>query len=104
MGRLKFLRLTPKVKKRIIEYAKQHFGDDSKLYLFGSRIYDDKKGGDIDLFLESMHDIDMQIQVNFLRDIYKNVTERKVDLIIKTPFTQDKPILHTAKKEGILLC
>jgi len=51
-----------------------------------------------------MHDIDMQIQVHFLRDIYKNVTERKVDLLIKTPFTQDKPILHTAKKEGILLC
>jgi len=36
----------------IIEYAKQYFGNDSKLYLFGSRVYDDKKGGDIDLLLE----------------------------------------------------
>ena len=98
------MRLEPKVKQLIIKYAKQHFGDDSKLYLFGSRIYDDKKGGDIDLYLESMRDIDMQLQVDFLRDINKNVTERKVDLIIKTPFTLDKPILHTAKKQGILLC
>ncbi len=98
------MRLKPKVKKLIIKYAKQHFGDNSQLYLFGSRIHDDKKGGDIDLFLECTHDIDMEIQVHFLRDIYKNVTERKVDLLIKTPFTQDQPILHTAKKEGILLC
>ena len=98
------MRLEPKLKQLIIKYAKQHFGDDSKLYLFGSRIYDDKKGGDIDLYLESVRDIDMQLQVDFLRDINKNVTERKVDLIIKTPFTQDKPILHTAKKQGILLC
>ena len=98
------MRLKPKVKNLIIEYARQYFGDDSKLYLFGSRVYDDKKGGDIDLFLESMHNIDMQMQVDFLRDVYKNVTERKVDLVVKTPFTKDKPILHTAKKEGILLC
>ena len=98
------MRLKPEVKQQIIQYAKQYFGDDSKLYLFGSRIYDDKKGGDIDILLESMHNVDMQVQVNFLRDIYKNVTERKVDLIVKTPFTKDRPIFHTAKREGILLC
>ncbi len=45
------------VQPLIIEYAKQYFGNDSKLYLFGSRVYDDKKGGDIDLLLESAHDI-----------------------------------------------
>jgi len=98
------MRLKPEVKKQIIQYAKQYFGNDIKLYLFGSRIYDNKKGGDIDIFIESMHNIDIQIQINFLRDIYRNVTERKVDLIIKTPFTKDRLIFKTAKEEGILLC
>ncbi len=98
------MRLKPKIRQQIVQCAKQYFGDNSKLYLFGSRVYDDKKGGDIDIFVESTHNIDMQIQINFLRDIYKNVTERKVDLIIKTPFTEDRPIFCTAKEEGILLC
>ncbi len=29
------------------------FGNDSKVFLFGSRIYDDIKGGDIDLYIQA---------------------------------------------------
>ena len=98
------MRLKKEVKNRIISYAKKYFGDGFKLYLFGSRVYEDKKGGDIDLFLESSRDIDNQIQIRFLSDIYKYVTQRKVDLLIKSLSKMDRLIFHTAKKEGILLC
>lgn len=98
------MRLSTEVKKQIIIHAIQYFGADIKLYLFGSRVHDNKKGGDIDLYLESSKEIDINQQIKFLNNIYKYVTQRKIDLIINTPSKKDKPIFHTAKQEGILLC
>ena len=98
------MRLNAEVKQQIIKYAAQYFGTDFKLYLFGSRVYDNKKGGDIDLYLESNNEVDIKQQIKFLNTIYKNVTQRKIDLIIKTPLKKDKPVFHTARQEGILLC
>ena len=98
------MRLDSEIKNKIIKYANQYFGTDIKLYLFGSRVDDTKKGGDIDLYLESSKEVDINQQIKFLNDMYKNVTERKIDLIINTPSKKDKPIFHTAKQEGILLC
>ena len=98
------MRLSEEEKNKIIQCAKDFFGNEIKLYLFGSRVDDDKKGGDIDLFLESEEGVDMQTQIQFLAAIYKNITQRKVDLLIKTPSSKKLPIYNTAKKEGILLC
>ncbi len=98
------MRITDIEKEKIIQYAKQYFAADAKLYLFGSRVDDKKKGGDIDLFLESTIDIDMQQQIEFLKQLYLHVTFRKIDLVIKSPSKKDRPIYHTAKKEGVLLC
>ena len=98
------MRLDVDEKNKIIEYAKYFFGNKFKLYLFGSRVDDNKKGGDIDLFVESETIIDMQTQIDFLAAIYKNITQRKIDLIIKMPTSKHLPIYSTAKKEGILLC
>ena len=67
-------------------------------------MYDNKKGGDIDLYLESNNEVDIKQQIKFLNTIYKNVTQRKIDLIIKTPLKKDKPVFHTARQEGIVLC
>jgi predicted nucleotidyltransferase len=98
------MRLSTEVKNQIVTYAQYHFGDAIKLYLFGSRVYDNKKGGDIDLFIENSKRIDMKVQMTFLKDIYKHVTQRKIDLLIKSSSAPDKPVFHTAKHEGILLC
>jgi len=98
------MRLNSEIKNKIIKYANQYFGKDIKLYLFGSRVFDDKKGGDIDLYLESPKEIAMNQQIKFLNCIYKYVTERKIDLVIKTPLKKNKAIFDTAKQDGILLC
>ena len=98
------MRLKLEEKNKIIQYAKDFFGNEVSLYLFGSRVDDNKKGGDIDLFLESEEIIDMQTQIKFLTAIYTDITQRKVDLLIKTPASKNLSIYKTAKKEGILLC
>lgn len=98
------MRLEAEEVNKIVDYTKKFFGGDVKLYLFGSRVDDNKKGGDIDLFLESNTNIDIRTQINFLAAIYKDITQRKVDLLIKTPSSEDLSIYKRVKKEGILLC
>ena len=98
------MRLTEQERTKFIQYSKQYFGRNIHLYLFGSRVYDEKKGGDIDLFLDSDKDIDIEDQIAFLKEIYISVTQRKVDFIIKSPSKKNRPIFQTAKKEGVLLC
>lgn len=98
------MRLSREIRESVIQYAKEYFGNNIKLYLFGSRVDDNKRGGDIDLLIDTTEKIDTKAEINFLRAIYKNITSRKIDLLIKTPYKQDKPIYHTAINEGIRLC
>lgn len=88
----------------IVKFAKEDFGDDIKLYLFGSRADDSQKGGDIDLLLESDEKIPVENQMNFLANISRHVTERKVDLAVFTPDKAGKTFYENAKKQGIRLC
>lgn len=74
-------------------------------HLFGSRVFDDKKGGDIDLFVDAEHKvINLETQIKFLVYIEKNITQRKVDLIIKSAGATHQKIFNTAKETGIRLC
>lgn len=98
------MRLSEEMQESLVEYAKKYFGSNSKLYLFGSRVDDSKKGGDIDLLVETPQPLEPEQEISFLRAIYKNITPRKIDLLVKTPYRQDKPIFHTAIEEGIRLC
>jgi len=98
------MRLNTQEKNKLILYAKHYFGEDIHLYLFGSRVDDSKKGGDIDLFLETQESISLKTQLEFLVAIYKDITQRKIDLVIKNSESEDLPIYITAKKTGILLC
>ncbi len=98
------MRLKQNIKEQIIKYSREHFGNKVQLYLFGSRIKDNKKGGDIDLFLDAGYEVNIQNQILFLRDIYKYVTQRKIDLLVKTPKKIEIPIYNAARNEGVLLC
>ncbi len=98
------MRLSDLEKRVLIEQAKKYFGNNAKVYLFGSRIYDDKKGGDIDILIETDKDIEKLAELKFLTSFRRLTADRKVDLIVKTPSSQFKPIQETAKNEGILLC
>lgn len=73
---------------------------DAKIYLFGSRTSDDKKGGDIDLaiFSKKMGRMQKAIVKN---NFFKNFGEQKIDLVIFT--NDDDPFWQVIKDESILL-
>jgi predicted nucleotidyltransferase len=97
------MRLDNIIKNNIIKTANKYFGRAS-VFLFGSRVDDNKKGGDIDLFIETTKAVDYQTKMDFLTDIYRNTTQRKIDLIIKDPSSNEQKIFKIAKTTGIKLC
>ncbi len=73
-----------------------------KIYLFGSRVDNTKKGGDIDLYIQTeAKDNLLEKKLNFLVELKKKIGEQKIDIIISKDI--NRPIEQIALKEGILL-
>lgn len=87
----------------IKESAKNIFGNDAKVYLFGSRTNDKLKGGDIDIYIETNKTIDvLNKKIKMLIELKKILGERRIDIVVNN-FQSHKDIFTIAKQEGILL-
>ncbi len=95
------MRLTSSQIETIRQAARQNFGADASGWLFGSRVDDARRGGDVDLYVEST-------QVNTLMSALRckialeDSLDLRVDLIVKEP-GKDKPIYQLAKTQGVQL-
>lgn len=76
---------------------------NAKITLFGSRADDSKRGGDIDLLIESNSEVSLEQKIKILAKLELRGIERKVDLIVKTPSAKEESIFKIAKSEGIEL-
>jgi len=86
------------IKTVILKYIK-----NPKIILFGSRTDDSKKGGDIDILVQTDENINLKKQIKILAEIELNGVERKVDMLFKTPHSKEQNIFKTALDEGIVL-
>ena len=86
------------IKNVILKYTK-----DTIILLFGSRVYDNKKGGDIDLLVQTSSNITLKDKIKILTELEINGIDRKVDLLFKTPHTKEESIFKTALREGVIL-
>ncbi|MCV6608432.1 MAG: nucleotidyltransferase domain-containing protein [Campylobacterales bacterium] len=86
------------IKSTILEYIK-----DGKIYLFGSRVDDSKKGGDIDLLVETQQNIGLKEELEILSKLELNGIIRKVDLLIKTPFRKQNAIFDSIESTKVAL-
>jgi len=67
----------------ILETFQNIFGK-GKVYLFGSRLDDRKKGGDIDLFLDVFDTKDLYTKKNtFILELESKIGEQKIDVVFK---------------------
>jgi len=87
----------------IKQTAKNIFGEDSKIYLFGSRIHDNKRGGDIDIYIETNQKTNIfEKKIEMLKLLHDFLGEQKIDIVINNYSTQ-KYIYEIAKHDGIML-
>lgn len=83
--------------------ATSTFGDGTAVWLFGSRVDDAKKGGDIDLLVRPSPEAGDQPfakKIKMLTLLERLLGERKIDLVIEQPLDA-RPIVTVAHATGI---
>jgi predicted nucleotidyltransferase len=96
------MRLTPSQQQIIREATLKRFGVSARL--FGSRVNDAKRGGDIDLYIEaSLSPEDaFKCETRLAADLYLQLGERKIDIVVNTG-ALDLPIYQVARAQGVWL-
>lgn len=82
------MRLSADEIDQIKKVARSTFGDDTDVFLFGSRLSHTRRGGDIDLLVRSSKaDNLLQAKIRFLAELKSLIGDQKIDVIIrsKTP-------------------
>jgi predicted nucleotidyltransferase len=88
--------------ENIIKLKDKYFGKQAKVYLFGSRVDDNKKGGDIDLFIEKCYSNNnsYELKKQFIAELEKIIGLQKIDLIISIDKNR---LIEIEAKKGIEL-
>ena len=101
------MRLTEHKRLSIIQTFSDFFDSADHLWLFGSRVNDEARGGDIDLYIET-HISDRRLlfdkKLAFLSRLQLKIGEQKIDVVINVlSENRNLPIYQEARKTGILL-
>ena len=86
----------------IVDIARQHFGEQVRVWLFGSRTDPAGRGGDIDLLVETPCALPnrMLSAARFDAALQMTLGEQKFDVLLVDPATEEKPIHAIARREG----
>jgi predicted nucleotidyltransferase len=99
------MRLTPDQIDSIKSTAQAVLGEGAQVTLFGSRVHDEQKGGDVDLMVEVTQAIadPAVLAARLSSRVSRSMHGRRVDVILKAPNLMEQPIHRIAKQEGIRL-
>lgn len=99
------MRLTSSQIDHIRVLAHQLLGESVRVTLFGSRVRDDLKGGDVDLLVEMneyVHNPAL-MSARMASRISRAMNGRRVDGVLNVPNLLQQPIHRIARQTGILL-
>lgn len=95
------MRLQSKEIQIIIQVAKEIYGEGVKVYLFGSRLNDEKRGGDIDLLVRTEGETkNVLARIRMIARLKRLLGDQKIDVIGDH---EDSPVVYEALKKGMQL-
>lgn len=99
------MRLTDDQVKAITQLAHEIAGERAQVRVFGSRLDDEARGGDLDLMLELSEPAanPALLAARFSARVTRLIQGRKVDVLLAAPNLQRLPIHDMAFKEGKVL-
>lgn len=99
------MRLTAEQRSAIVEETTRAFGPTARACLFGSRVDDARRGGDIDLHIEAegsaaeLLDRELALYAQLIR----RLGERRIDIVVQPRGAAPRPIDEQARRNGVLL-
>ncbi len=98
------MRLTPVEIEAIRRAVREVFGEAAQVRVFGSRVRDDLKGGDLDLFVEVEPGDASIASEQRLRDVIAPaLDDLRVDIILHERGRAVTPIERIALRDGVAL-
>jgi predicted nucleotidyltransferase len=73
-----------------------------RIYLYGSRTDDMRRGGDIDIYLQASRPIELKSRL-LTQYRLEQACDTRVDLLVKSPAQPELPIHKIAIERGVLL-
>jgi predicted nucleotidyltransferase len=102
------MRLHPKEIQAIQKAAQETLPPGTSVYLFGSRLDDQARGGDIDLLIEpqtswSPQEI-VERRTRFIATLYRLIEEQRIDVLIAPADAPDsRSVVDHTRKHRLLL-
>lgn len=101
------MRLTSEEVSAIKTAVNAHFSSVSRILLFGSRVDDSRRGGDIDLLVETNEPpaTALRHKLESISDIQFRLGERKIDMVLAQPedAPEERAIVRIARSRGVPL-
>ena len=89
----------------ILTATRELAGPDASVRLFGSRLNDQARGGDIDLLVECPRRVarPVWLAAQITARLQKRLGDRRIDVLVVDPDTELEPVHRVARAEGQLL-
>jgi hypothetical protein len=101
------IRLEPDEIEAITTSFRNIFSNETDhLWVFGSRVKPNARGGDIDLYIETTSNAEQagQQKIELVIDLWDKIGEQKIDVVVHLLHSNyQSPIYEIAKQEGIKL-
>ncbi len=100
------MRLSAAQVEAIKQETEHCFGAQAEVWLFGSRVDDGAKGGDVDLYVQSgVGDAERLAAARFafLARLKRRIGDRKIDLVLRREGGEMLPIYEIARRQGVKL-
>ncbi|MBA3596111.1 MAG: nucleotidyltransferase domain-containing protein [Methylibium sp.] len=95
------MRLNPQQTRLVRDCVRHHLGPKTRVWLFGSRVDESKRGGDVDLYVEPQQPVELLSELK-CRVALKDGLDLNVDLVVGSAGTPS-PIASIAKRTGVPL-
>lgn len=99
------MRLSEDQRRAILEEVGRIFGKGARVLLFGSRVDDSTRGGDIDLHIDAngspadLLDRELRLRAQLVR----RLGERRIDIVVHERHQPLRPIDEQAEQSGVPL-
>ena len=103
------MRLNNRERDAIVEAAKTVLPPGMRLSLFGSRVDDERRGGDLDLLIEPKDALaplsQVRLRSRLAARLYRSLGERRIDVVFASPGPSDAQplIVQEARRQAVEL-